>query len=189
MFTRPDLLIYFDSHGLERSPPELPAVFPDMTTARQAFFHIIALRYSVLHNGEEWSMSSAGFRKVRMLLAQWLSAFNAYVSILCPNSTLDHDRAFYLREHTCLLIGAILYSARSETPIDCYCRPMTADLSNPLRILIAIRVRDGPKVSLSGINTGFPPTMNDPELCLWPRARCVKGESNYDVILMELNGQ
>lgn len=185
MFVQPDRLIHLESRCVQPSLPRLPAVFADTETARRAFFHIIAARYSLVHAGAEWSATSAAFRKVRESLVHWMSAFDAYLS---RNSATDSSRGFYMREQACLLVGAILYSARSQQAIDCFCRPVMVDCADAFKISIFIRIRGSVKVNLAGVNTGTPPKLKE-ELELWPHARCVHSEGNDALVVMELKKQ
>ena len=187
MFAHPDCLIYSDLEQMHNSRLLIPAAFTDLRAARHTFFHIISRRYSAVYKGLEWSQSSTAFQEIRMLLSKWLTALDAYLVVLCSNDTAEYDRAFYLREQTCLLIGGMLYSARAEVPIKYFCHPIMANFSSPLRLSITIQIHGNTKVNLSGVNTGTPARIKDSELSLWPQARCVKGQNNENLVVLDLN--
>ena len=187
MFAKPDYLVYPDLEKMHSSQLKIPAAFTDLRAARHAFFQIISRRYNAIYSGLEWTQSSVAFQEIRMLLAKWLTALDAYLAMLCSKDTAEYDRAYFLREQTCLLIGGLLYCARAEVPIKCFCHPIIANFSSPLRLSITIQIHGKTKVNLSGVNTGTPAKIKDPELSLWPHARCVKGQNNENLVLLELN--
>lgn len=189
MFVQPDDITNMDWHDLQPAMQKIPPIFPDAESATRGFFHIVARRYSLVNNGAEWSLTSAAFREVRALLQRWMAAFDAYLRQLLPSTAEGCKRIFYMREQACLLIGAMLFSARNQVPLDCFCRPVSVDLATPYRISITIRVHDAVKVNLSGMNTGTPSKIRDPKLGLWPHARYVRWEEGNGIVLMEFRGR
>lgn len=189
MFIQPDESLHAGQRRLQPALPEIPSIFQDTESAAREFFHIVARKYSLTSNGAEWSLSSAAFGEVRALLTQWVAAFDAYLATMTSSNTTNGNRAFYMREQACLLIHAILFSARCQVPLDCYCRPVSVDLATPLRISISIRIHDAVKVNLSGVNTGTPSKIRDPQFELWPHVRYVRWEGGDGLVVMEFRGQ
>ena len=186
MFCQPDRIAYYDSGQTQPQVPHIPPKFISLEFARDAFYHICLRRYALSSAGAAWSASSPAFQEVILLVRQWHWAVDAYVTSDCERNDVERKRAFYLKQQASLLVGALLYSVRTDIPVNCYCRPILADLSVSSKLSIFVRVHDGRKVNLTGINTGVPADLKASGLWLWPNAKRLKVEGGDDYVLLEI---
>ena len=186
MFCQPDRIVYFDQNQTRPQAPQIPEQFTDLMQARDMFFNICFWRYVLFADGESWTESSRAFREIHALIVRWHNAIDAYMNSDYQDNEEEHNRAFALKQQVCLLVGALLYSVRTDVPVRCYCRPSLVDLSVPTKISIFVRINEGRKVNLSGINTGVPANLKVSGLWLWPHAKRMRVEGDDDYILLEL---
>ena len=178
MFCEPARIDCNNALHLQRSCPDIPQTFPNAESARLAFFRICIWRFTVSYQGGEWLSTSPAFLEVKALLGRWHESLNSLETSLPPNAEAERKSIAAVRGAVQVLVGAILYSVRTDAPVTCSSRPTLVYLQMPSKIAIFTRISNNRKVNLSGINGGLAP---------WPHAKRVGGPAGENFVVLELS--